>query len=634
MAKTVSLATGPTKMPDVGGGRDGKDLWVTFLASVHPRPFVTLAIKPGTFLRAPLSVKLTRVKVPGARCAVKSRIARRAQPAWHGAALGNTGGPAMPHKQVLFRSVAREKLLRGAAQLADAIRVTLGPRSKSVLIQKKWGAPLVCNDGVTIAKEFDLEDAGENLGAQMLRQAAEKTGEAVGDGTSTAVVLAHAIFADGVRNVVAGASAIDLKRGLERAAKAAVDQLKALSRPVKARKEKAQVATISGHNDPVIGELVAEAMEKVGNEGVITVEESKTTETTLDVVEGMQFDRGFISPYFITNTDKMEAVLEDAQILICDRKISALKDLIPLLEQVAKAARPLLVVAEDIEGEALATLIVNQLRGALKSCAAKAPGFGDRRKAMLEDIAVLTGGQVISEELGLKLESVTFEKLGRANRVVVDKDNTTIIGGGGNRKAIDDRVQQIRREIDKSTSDYDKEKLRERLAKLAGGVAVIRVGAPSESEMKAKKEALDDAISATKAAVSEGIVAGGGLALLRCLQTVTEEETRSEGDEKTGVQILKRALSAPARQIADNSAVDGGVVVAKMLEGNGNFGFDAARNTYVDLVEAGIIDPTKVVRVALENAVSVAGVLLLTEATMTELPERKKEAATEPELTM
>ena len=540
----------------------------------------------------------------------------------------------MPHKRVLFRSVAREKLLRGAGQLADAVRVTLGPKSKSVLIQKKWGVPLVCNDGVTIAKEFDLEDAEENLGAQMLRQAAEKTGEAVGDGTSTSVLLAHAMFGDGVRNVVAGASAIDLKRGLERAAKATVDQLKALSRPVKERKEKAQVATISAHNDPVIGELVAEAMEKVGNEGVITVEESKTTETTLDVVEGMQFDRGFISPYFITNTDKMEAVLEDALILICDRKISALKDLIPLLEQVAKAARPLLVLAEDVEGEALATLIVNQLRGALKSCAAKAPGFGDRRKAMLEDIAVLTGGQVISEELGLKLESVTFDQLGRAKRIVVDKDNTTIIGGSGNRKVIDDRVQQIRREIDKSTSDYDKEKLRERLAKLAGGVAVVRVGAPSESEMKAKKEALDDAISATKAAVSEGIVPGGGLALLRCMQAVSDEEARSEGDEKTGVQILKRALSAPARQIADNSAVDGGVVVAKMLEGQGNFGFDAARNTYVDLVEAGIIDPTKVVRVALENAVSVAGVLLLTEATMTELPERKKESAPEQDLAM
>ena len=540
----------------------------------------------------------------------------------------------MPHKQVLFRSVAREKLLRGAAQLADAVRVTLGPKSKSVLIQRKWGVPLVCNDGVTIAKELDLEDAEENLGAQMLRQAAEKTGEAVGDGTSTSAILAHAIFADGVRNVVAGASAIDLKRGLERGAKAAVDQLKALSRPVKERKEKAQVATISAHNDSVIGELVAEAMEKVGNEGVITVEESKTTETTLDVVEGMQFDRGFISPYFITNTDKMEAVLEDVLILICDRKISALKDLIPLLEQVAKAARPLLVVAEDIEGEALATLIVNQLRGALKSCAAKAPGFGDRRKAMLEDVAVLTGGQVISEELGLKLESVTFDQLGRAKRVVVDKDTTTIIGGGGNRKGIDDRVQQIRREIDKSTSDYDKEKLRERLAKLAGGVAVIRVGAPSELEMKSKKEALDDAISATKAAVSEGVVPGGGLALLRCMQAVTEQEARSEGDEKTGIQILKRALSAPARQIADNSAVDGGVVVAKMLEGQGNFGFDAARNIYVDLVEAGIIDPTKVVRVALENAVSVASVLLLTEATMTELPERKKEAGPEQELAM
>jgi chaperonin GroEL len=540
----------------------------------------------------------------------------------------------MSHKQVLFRSAAREKLLRGATHLADAVRVTLGPKSKSVLIQRKWGAPVVCNDGVTIAKELDLEDAEENLGAQMLRQAAEKTGEAVGDGTSTSAVLAHAIFADGVRNVVAGASAIDLKRGLERGAKAAVDRLKALSRPVKERKEKAQVATISAHNDPVIGELVAEAMEKVGNDGVITVEESKTTETALEVVEGMQFDRGFISPYSITNTDKMEAVLEDALVLICDRKVGALKDLVPLLEQVAKAGRPLLVVAEDVEGEALATLIVNQLRGILKSCATKAPGFGDRRKAMLQDIAVLTSGQVIAEELGLKLESVTFEQLGRAKRVVVDKDNTTIIGGGGERKVIDDRIQQIRREIDKSTSDYDKEKLRERLAKLAGGVAVIRVGAPSESEMKAKKEALDDAISATKAAVAEGIVPGGGLALLRCVDAVADLEECSAGDERTGVQILKRALSAPARQIAENSAVDGGVVVAKMTEGKGNFGFDAARNAYVDLVDAGIIDPTKVVRIALENAVSVAGVLLLTEATMTELPERKKETSTEPELAM
>ena len=387
----------------------------------------------------------------------------------------------MPHKQVMFRSAAREKILRGVAQLADAVRVTLGPKSKSVLIQKQWGAPLVCNDGVTIAKEFDLKDPEENLGARMLRQAAERTGDAVGDGTSTSTILAHAIFADGVRNVVAGASAVDIKRGLDRAARVAVTALRALSRPVTTRKEKAQIAAIAAHNDSAIGEMVADAMEKVGNDGVITVEESKTTETTLDVVEGMQIDRGFISPYFITNADKMEAVLEDALILLSDRKIAALKDLIPLLEQIAKSARPLLVVAEDVEGEGLATLIVNQLRGTLKSCAVKTPGFGDRRKAMLQDMAILTGGQVIAEELGLQLESVTLDQLGRAKRVVADKDNMTIIGGGGERRLIDDRINQIRREIDKSTSDYDKEKLRERLAKLAGGVAVIRVGAPAES---------------------------------------------------------------------------------------------------------------------------------------------------------
>ena len=540
----------------------------------------------------------------------------------------------MAHKQILFRSAAREKVLRGATQLADAIRVTLGPRSKSVLIEKKWGAPIVCNDGVTIAKEFDLKDPEENLGARMLRQAAEKTGDMVGDGTSTATILAHAIFADGVRNVVAGASAIDIKRGLDRAAKRSIESLRALSRPVKTRKEKAQVAAISAHNDLAIGELVADAMDKVGGEGVITVEESKTTETTLDIVEGMQFDRGFLSPYFITNPEKMEAVLEDALILISDRKISILKDMIPLLEQVAKSARPLLVVAEDVEGEALATLIVNQIRGALKSCAVKAPGFGDRRKAMLEDIAVLTGGQVVSEDIGLKLENVTIEQLGRAKRVVVDKDNATIIGGAGNRKQIDGRIEQIRREIDKSTSDYDREKLQERLAKLAGGVAVIRVGAPSESEMKSKKEALDDAISATKAAVAEGIVPGGGLALLRCMGAVTEEEAKCEGDERTGVQILKRALDVPTRQIAENSAVDGGVVVARMLSGKGNEGFDAGRKEYVDLIDAGIIDPTKVVRIALENAVSVASVLLLTEATMTEIPEDRKDRTAEPEMAL
>jgi len=540
----------------------------------------------------------------------------------------------MPHKQVLFRSAAREKILRGAAQLADAVRVTLGPRSKSVLIEKKWGAPIVCNDGVTIAKEFDLKDPEENLGAQMLRQAAEKTGDLVGDGTSTSTILAHAIFADGLRNVVAGASAIDIKRGLDRATKSAVEALKALSRPVATRKEKAQVATISAHNDSAIGELVAGAMEKVGGEGVITVEESKTTETMLDVVEGMQFDRGFLSPYFVTSPEKMEAVLEDAFVLLSDRKIGTLKDLIPLLEQVAKAARPLLVVAEDVEGEALAGLIVNQIRGSLKSCAVKAPGFGDRRKAMLQDMAELTGAMVISEELGLTLEHVTVEQLGRAKRVVVDKDNTTIIGGGGDRKRIDARIEQIRREIEKTTSDYDREKLQERLAKLAGGVAVIRVGAPTEAEMKSKKEALDDAISSTKAAVAEGVVPGGGLALLRCTDAVQREEAKCEGDERTGVQILKRALEIPTRQIAENSAVDGGVVVARMLAGQGNHGFDAARKKYVDLVEAGIIDPTKVVRVALENAVSVASVLLLTEATMTEIPETKKEQALQPEMGM
>ncbi len=538
----------------------------------------------------------------------------------------------MAHKQVLFRSAAREKILRGAMQLVDAIRVTLGPKSKSVLIQRSYGPPLACNDGVTIAKEFDLKDPEENLGARMLRQAAEKTGEVVGDGTSTATVLAYAIFADGLRNVAAGASAVDLKRGLDRGAKVVIDALRSLSRPVTTRKERAQVAAISAHNNADIGELVAQAMEKVGGEGVITVEESKTTETVLDVVEGMQFDRGFLSPYFVTDPEKMEAVLEDALILICDRKVSFLKDLIPLLEQVAKAARPLLLVAEDIEGEALATLIVNQLRGALKSCAVKAPGFGDRRKAMLTDIAVLTGGQVIAEELGLKLEAVSLAELGRAKRVVVDKENTTIIGGAGERAQIDGRIQQIRREIEKSTSDYDKEKLQERLAKLAGGVAVVRVGAPSEGEMKSKKEALDDAISATKAAVAEGIVPGGGLALLRCIEAAALEEAKCEGDEKTGVQVLKRALETPARQIAENSAVDGGVVAARMLAERGNMGFDAARKEYVDLVQAGIIDPTKVVRVALENAVSVASILLLTEATMTEIPEDKKRVPGEPDM--
>jgi chaperonin GroEL len=540
----------------------------------------------------------------------------------------------MAHKQILFHSAAREKVLRGATLLADAVRVTLGPKSKSVLIQKSWGPPIVCNDGVTIAKEIDLRDPEENLGAQVLRQAAERTGDVVGDGTSTSTILAHAILADGVRNVVAGASAIDLKRGLDRAARVAIEALRTMSRPVKTKAEKAQVATLSAHNDPSIGGLVADAIEKVGGDGVISVEESKTTETTLDVVEGLKFDRGFISPYFVTDSERMEAVLDDPMVLLCDHKIGALRDLIPVLEQVAKSGRPLLIVAEDIEGEALATLIVNRLRGVLKTCAVKAPGFGDRRKAMLEDIAILTGAQVISEEIGLKLENVTLQQLGRAARAVADKENTTLIGSGGDRARIDGRIAQIRREIEKTTSDYDREKLEERLAKLAGGVAVIRVGAPSEAEMKARKEALDDAISSTKAAVAEGIVPGGGLALLKCIEAVAREEAACEGDERTGVQILKRALEAPARQIAENSAVDGGVVVARMLGGQGNFGFDAARKEYVDMVEAGIVDPAKVVRTALENAVSVASVLLLTEATMTEIPEPKRERPAEPEMAL
>jgi len=531
----------------------------------------------------------------------------------------------MSYKQVLFRSEARERVLRGVSALADAVRVTLGPKSKCVLIEKKFGPPVVCNDGVTIAKEMEMKDPVENLGAQMIRQAAERTGDAVGDGTSTATLLAHAIFADGVRNVVAGASAVDLKRGLDRGLSVAVGRLRELSRPVKSRLEKAQVATISGHNDPAIGELVAEAMEKVGDEGVISLEESKTTETQLEVVEGLQFDRGYLSPYFITDPEKMEAVLEDPLVLLTDKKIAVMKDLLPVLERVAQAGTAILIIADDVEGEALATVVVNKIRGALKCVAVKAPGFGDRRKEMLADMAILTGGQVVAEELGIKFESLELRELGRAQRVVADKDTTTIIGGAGDKKAIEGRKVQLRQQIEKATSEYDKEKLQERLAKLSGGVAVIRVGAPSEAEMKSKKEALEDAISATKAAVAEGIVPGGGLALLRATAALEREEGKCEGDERTGLAILRRALEMPTRQIAENSAVDGGVVVNQMRAGTGNVGFDAARKQYVDLVEAGIVDPTKVVRIALENAVSVASVLLLTEATLTEVPEKKGE---------
>lgn len=540
----------------------------------------------------------------------------------------------MAHKQMFFHSAAREKILRGTTALADAVRVTLGPKSKSVLMQKKWGPPIVCNDGVTIAKEVDLQNPEENLGAQMLRQAAERTGDAVGDGTSTSTILAQAIFTDGVRNVVAGASAIDLKRGLDRGTKIAVEALRGMARPVRERKEKAQVATISAHNDPAIGELVADAMEKVGDEGVITVEESKTTETLLEVVEGMQYDRGYISPYFITDAEKVEAVLEEPYVFLYDHKLSSLKDLVPLLEQVAKSGKPILFIAEDVEGEALATLVVNQVRGIIRCIATKAPGFGDRRKAILEDIAILTDGQLLSQDMGVRLEAVELEQLGHARRSVADREKTTIIGGLGNKTAIEARIRQIRSQIDKASSDYDREKLEERLARLTGGIAVIRVGAPSEIEMKSRKEAFDDAINATKAAVSEGIVPGGGLALLRCTGAIAAAEAEAHGDERTGLEILRRALSAPTRQIAENSAVDGGVVVAKMLESEGVVGYDAARNEYVDLFEAGIVDPTKVVRIALENAVSVASVLLLTEATMTEIPETEPHHTGEAEIGM
>jgi chaperonin GroEL len=538
----------------------------------------------------------------------------------------------MASKQFLFRSEAREKILHGATALADAVRVTLGPKSKCVLIEKRFGKPLVCNDGVTIAKEVDLKDPAENLGAQMIREAAERTGDAVGDGTSTSTVIAHAILAEGVRNVAAGASAVDLKRGLDRGLKAAVEALRGVSRPVASRREKEHVATVSAHNNPEVGKLVADAIEKIGSDGVVTVEEAKTTDTVLEIVEGMQFDRGYLSPYFVTDPEKMEAALDQPYILLHEKKISNMKDLLPLLEQIAKSGRPLVIVAEDVEADALATLVVNKLRGVLPCAAVKAPGFGDRRKAMLDDIAILTGGRVLAEELGVKLENVQLEEIGTAKRVVIDREATTIIGGAGSKASIEGRCNELRKQIEESTSDYDKEKLRERLAKLTGGVAVIRVGAPSEAEMKSLKEAFDDAINATKAAIAEGIVPGGGLALLRTICAVEKEEQTAEGDEKTGLRILKRALEAPARQIAENSAVDGGVVVDKMRTGTGNFGFDAAKGEYVDLMEAGIIDATKVVRIALENAVSVASVLLLAEATLTEIPEPKSAPAREPDL--
>jgi len=533
----------------------------------------------------------------------------------------------MSAKQIRFRADARERVLRGAATLADAVRVTLGPKSRCVLLERRFGRPLVCDDGVTIAKEVELADPDENLGAQMLRQAAERTGDLVGDGTTTSTLLAFEIYAEGLKNIAAGASGMDLRRGLVRGLKVSVETIKELSRPVESQIAKAQVATISAHGDTAIGNMVAEAVTKVGPEGAVTVEEAKGTETSLEVVEGMQFDRGYLSPYFVTDTEKMRVILDDALVLLSDRKITNLADLLPLLEQVVKMGRSLLVLAEEIEGEALATLVVNKIRGVLPCAAVKAPGFGDRRKAMLEDMAILTGGHVITEEAGLRLDKVQVEDLGKAHRIVIDKEATTIVGGGGDRAAIQARCQDLRRQIHDATSDYDKEKLQERLARLSGGVAVVRVGAPSETELKSRKEAFDDAVSATKAAITEGIVPGAGLSLLRAIAAVEKEAATCEGDERTGVLMLRRALEAPTRQIAANSNVDGGVVVDRMRAGAGQFGFDAAKGTYVDLVEAGIVDPAKVVRLALENAVSVAGTLLLAEATLTEIREKPPERA-------
>ena len=533
----------------------------------------------------------------------------------------------MPYKNLLFHSAAREKLLKGTQALTDTIRVTLGPRSKSVLIRKGFGTPVVCDDGVTIAKEFRLRNAEEDMGAQLLRQAAERTGDAVGDGTSTSTVLAGAIFAEGLRNVAAGASGIELKRGFEYGLSAAVTALRELSQPVSVSQEKRQVAAISAHGDTTIGDLVAKAMDKVGDEGAIMVEDSHTTETVLEVVEGLQFDRGYISPYFVTDAETLSAHLEHPVILLHEKKLSSLRPLVPLLEAVMQSGRPLLIVAEDVAEEALATLVVNKLGGTLKVVAVKAPGFGDRRRAMLDDIGVLTGCKVVSSDLGMDIEKLALEELGSATTVRVERETTTIVGGEGNKSEIDARIAQIRHQIDETTSDYDREKLHERLARLSGGVALIRAGAATEVELKSRKEALDDAINATKAAVEEGVVPGGGLALVRTIDAVESAAEKLEGDLRTGVLCFAHALGAPARQIAENSAMDGGVVLAEMRKEAGAWGFDASRNIYTDLLDAGIIDPTKVVRVALENAVSVAGTLLLTEVTMAEVDEDKEKPA-------
>lgn len=535
----------------------------------------------------------------------------------------------MAAKMVVHGDESRHAILAGVNILADAVKVTLGPRGRNVVLDKKFGSPTITKDGVTVAKEIELADKLENVGAQMVKEVASKTSDVAGDGTTTATVLAQAIFREGLRMVVAGANPMALQRGIHKATERVVDEIKGFSKPVKGDAI-AQVGTISANGDRTIGELIAEAMNKVGKDGVITVEESKTMQTELDVVEGMQFDRGYLSPYFVTNPDRMEAVLDDPLILIHEKKITALRDLLPLLESVAREGKPLLIVAEDIEGEALATLVVNKIRGTLNVCAVKAPGFGDRRKAMLEDIAILTGGRAITEELGLKLESVTIEDLGRAKKVVVDKDSTTIIEGAGNKEHIEARVKQIRAQIEETTSDYDREKLQERLAKLVGGVAVIKVGAATETELKEKKARVEDAMHATRAAVEEGIVAGGGVTFIRA-QEPLEELKLDEEDEQVGVNIVKRALEEPLRQIAQNAGHEGSIVVEKVrAETNPNFGFNAQSEKYEDLVKAGVIDPTKVARSALQNATSIASLLLTTEAVVTEVPEDKKKGVSAP----
>jgi chaperonin GroEL len=527
-------------------------------------------------------------------------------------------------KEILFDVRARESILKGVNTLADAVKVTLGPKGRNVVIEKSFGSPTITKDGVTVAKEIELENKFENMGAQMVKEVASKTSDVAGDGTTTATVLAQAIFREGSKLVAAGNNPMEIKRGIEKAVTAVVDELKKLSKPTKDHKEIAQVGIISANGDTTIGNIIAEAMEKVGKEGVITVEEAKGLETTLDVVEGMQFDRGYLSPYFVTDPERMEAVLEDPYILIHEKKISSMKDLLPLLEQVARSGKPLLIVAEEVEGEALATLVVNKLRGTLNACAVKAPGFGDRRKAMLEDIATLTGGRMIAEDLGIKLESVTLKDLGRAKRVTVDKDNTTLVDGNGKKADIEGRVKQIRAQIEETTSDYDREKLQERLAKLVGGVAVINVGAATETEMKEKKARVEDALHATRAAVEEGIVPGGGVAYLRALATL--DKLKVDGGEKFGVDIIRKALEEPIRWIAQNGGWEGSIVVNKVKEGQGAFGFNAATGEYEDLLQAGVIDPTKVSRFALQNASSVASLMLTTEAMVAERPKEEKEA--------